>query len=54
MSTEDLQDMPENRTAANLHHGLGLEVCFFADSSANATRQNYRFHDLENTLTKIR
>ncbi len=33
----DLEDVPKDRLAADLHHRLGLEVSFFADASTKAS-----------------
>ena len=44
VGTEDLEDVPEDRPAADLHHRLGLEVGFITDAGAEATRQDHGFH----------
>ena len=46
MGAKDLEDVPEDRLAADFHHGLGLEVGFFADAGAKATSKDYSFHGL--------
>ena len=43
VGAKDLEDVPEDRLAADFHHGLGLEVGFFADAGAKATGEDYGF-----------
>ena len=40
----ELHDMPEDGLAADLDHGLGLEVGFFGETGAEATGEDDRFH----------
>jgi len=40
----DFQNVPENRKAADLHHGLGANGGFFADPSAEPSGQNNSLH----------
>ena len=39
-----LHDVPENRFATDLDHGLGFEMCLFRDSGAEATSKNNGNH----------
>ena len=41
----ELHDVPEDRFAADLDHGLGLEVGFFRDTGAETTREDDGFHN---------
>jgi hypothetical protein len=40
----DFHDVPQNGPAADLDHGLGSKVGFFAESRAHPSAQNDRFH----------
>ena len=40
----DLHDVPENRLAADFHHGLGLDLRFLAQTRAESTCQNDCLH----------
>ena len=40
----DLEDVPEDRPAADLDHGLGRTRRFLAEPRAETTGQNDRFH----------
>ena len=40
----DLENVPENWLAADLHHGLGFEVDFLTDASAKATGKDHSIH----------
>jgi len=44
MGAVDLQNVPEDRLAADFNHRLRLEVGFFADARAEAAGENYCFH----------
>ena len=44
VGTEDLEDVPKDRLAADFHHRFGLEMGFFANPSTKTTRQNDCFH----------
>ena len=57
MGTKYLEDVPEDRPTADLHHRLGLEVGFLADSGAEATGKNDGFHKFkreEKSLLTVR
>ena len=40
----ELHDMPEDRHAAQIHHGFWFELAFFGDSRSEATGENHNFH----------
>ena len=40
----DFHDVPEDRLAADLHHGLGLEIGLLADPGAEAAGKDDCFH----------
>src|SRR5579885_1557819 len=40
----DLHDVPKDRLAADLDHGLGPQVAFFRNAGSQAARQNDDFH----------
>ena len=40
----DLQDVPQDWPAADLDHGLGFEMGFLGDPSAEAAGKNHCFH----------
>lgn len=42
----ELHDVPENRPAADLDHGLGPKVSFFGDAGSVATGEDDGFHTL--------
>ena len=42
--TKDLEDVPENRPAADLHHRFGLDADFLANAGAEPTGKDYGFH----------
>ena len=39
-----LEDVPQNGLAANLHHGLGADRVFFAKTRTETAGKNDRFH----------
>ena len=41
----DLHDVPENRMAANLHHGFWDDICLFGKTCAHAACEDKDFHD---------
>ena len=41
----DLQDVPKNRFAADLDHGLGAHASFLGDACTEAACENDRFHE---------
>ena len=45
----ELHDVPEDRLAADLDHGLGLEVGFLGEARAETTGKNNGFHKLSTT-----
>jgi hypothetical protein len=45
--------MPENRLAADLDHGLRLEVGLLGDTGPKSTRQDNRLHGHKNPLGAI-
>jgi len=40
----DLEDVPEDRQAADFHHWFGAEAGFFAEAGAEAAGENYGYH----------
>ena len=45
MGAKNLEDVPEDWPATDLHHRLGLEAGFFADAGAETTGKNDGFHN---------
>jgi hypothetical protein len=43
----NLQDVPENGTPTNFDHRLGADNGFFRQARAEATSEDYGFHDLD-------
>src|SRR5437899_8356711 len=46
----NLQNVPENRTPANLHHRLGTNYRFFRETRADAASEDDCFHGLDGLL----
>src|SRR3984893_18007127 len=46
----NLQNVPENRTAANLDHRLGTNYRFFRETRADAASEDNCFHGLDGLL----
>ncbi len=46
----NLHDVPDDRLAADLDHGLGLEVRLFADSGAESPGKDDRLHSTLRSL----
>lgn len=46
----DLHDVPEDRLAADLYHGLGLEMGLLADPGTETAGKNYSFHSYHQLL----
>ena len=40
-----LHDVPQDRPAADLHHGLGLDMGFLGEPRPEPAREDYRLHD---------
>ena len=49
--TVELHDMPEDRHAAQIHHGLWFKLAFFGDSCSEAAGKNNNFHRISSLST---
>ena len=49
----ELHDVPEDRPAADLHHGLGLDMGFLGEPRTEPTREDHRLHDFPSRARTI-
>ena len=42
----NFHDMPENRSVADIHHGLGPVFGFFPEPGAKSSAKDYGLHDI--------
>ena len=47
----ELHDMPEDRHAAQIHHGLWFELAFFGNARSEAAGENNNFHRISSLST---